>query len=155
LCALLKESDLLDTLEEKDGTFTLFAPTDDAFKKMEDLAGFRDEEVKDILKLHILNSIETFDSLDCLGSVTTLLGEKTETLCLLGVTNKFQVGKGNIDDANVPEILPPFFLGSNGNILPVDNVILPELPTIGKFNSHRIAYSIVPVYVYIYIYIYI
>ena len=126
----------------------MFAPTDEAFKKM-DLAGYSDEEVNDILKLHILNSIETFASLECLGTVTTLLGQKTKTICFLGVTDKFQVGKGNIEDANMPEILPPLFLGSNGNILPVNNVILPELPTIGKFNSHRIAYSIVPIYIYI------
>ena len=66
--------------------------------------------------------------------VDTLLGQTTETVCKLGVADRYQKGKGNTDEANLPQVLPPFFLGSNGNVLPVDNVILPQLKTVGKYR---------------------
>ena len=78
LSALLKDADLFGTLGE--GTYTLFAPSDDAFNKLPE--GTVDELLKDrgnlaeLLKYHAVSGeVTAADALGA-GSLTTLSGRE-------------------------------------------------------------------------------
>jgi len=140
LCVLLKSSNnngnsLLELLEDQDKLFTLFAPSNEAFAAI-DAFNLSDQEVTDILLLHIvLDTAETFESLKCNGIVrTALVGQSTETKCSTDGVEKFQKGVGNTGAINesLPKIITPFFIKGNGNVLPLNKVLLPTEPTIGK-----------------------
>ena len=116
--------------------FTLFAPTDLAFEQSEiDVTNLQTSQTEDLLKLHVLDYIESYNSLVCDRTYRTLDGgERTQTICEYRnnvVNRKYQVGNGNSEGA-YPRIWSITTDTSNGNILSVDNVILPVLPTISK-----------------------
>lgn len=142
LCDLLEENNLCDTLDDVGKKFTLFAPHDGAFSKFDKLNLVLD--MKTLVENHIfVGSALTVDALVCGKKTLMLSGEKTETRCNVEetrrvlqtggefTTRKFQVGMGNDDVATIPKLYSNFLQTKNGNILEVNQVIVPEirLPT--------------------------
>jgi len=142
LCQLLEENNLCEELNNEGKTFTLFAPLNSAFSKYEELDLSLDvaPDMKTVLKNHVVDgSALTVDALICGEKTLMQSGETTETKCETEKarrvlqsgsefqTIKFQVGKGNRDDNLKPEIWPTFLKTKNGNIIEVDEIIIPEL----------------------------
>jgi len=128
------------------GTFTVFAPDDDAFAKLPagTLEGLLRPEGRDklaeILKLHVVPSVVSRDNFNG-QSVRTLSGESVE----LNVDNhRAMVGKANVRGSSGQIAIPC----SNGQIIVIDRVLLPEgakepkagnllgvARSVGKFNT--------------------
>jgi uncharacterized surface protein with fasciclin (FAS1) repeats len=119
LVAAAKAAGLVETLSGK-GPFTVFAPTDEAFKKLP--AGTVESLLKPenkgklaaILKYHVVSGKVMAADVNP-GKVTTVQGSKA--------TIKATDGKVTIDGANV---VKTDIVGSNGVIHVIDAVILPK-----------------------------
>ena len=117
--AAVKAADLNDTLSDPDSTFTVFAPTDDAFKNLPD--GTMDTLLKDpqgdllqILLYHVVSEKLMAVDLEKLTSTETLQGGAL----IISVSN----GTLRVDGATV--IITDIEC-SNGVIHGVDTVMLP------------------------------
>jgi transforming growth factor-beta-induced protein len=118
LVAAVQAADLATTLNGP-GPFTVFAPTDDAFKKLP--AGTVDTllkepqgQLKQILLYHVVSGSYTTDQLVQMKSVQTLQG---------GYLNITEVnGTVMVNDAT---IVIPNIKASNGMIQVIDSVLLP------------------------------
>ena len=130
-------------LKDQSQTFTLFAATNAAFEAI-GASHLPLEEIKTILMINILVGVaETFDSLVCNGLSSTMLGEDTKTMCAEVaartvlrqavssgdniITEKYQEGKGNVEAKTKPKIDLVVIKSGNGNILQMDQVILPGI----------------------------
>jgi uncharacterized surface protein with fasciclin (FAS1) repeats len=119
LVAAAKAAGLVETLSGE-GPFTVFAPTDEAFKKLP--AGTVESLLKPenkgklaaILKYHVVSGKVMAADVKP-GKVTTVQGSKA--------TIKVTDGKVTIDGANV---VKTDIVGSNGVIHVIDAVILPK-----------------------------
>jgi transforming growth factor-beta-induced protein len=117
LVAAVKAADLVETLKGK-GPFTVFAPTDDAFKKLP--AGTVEGLLKDVLTLknillfHVVSGKVMAADVVKLQSANTVLGKPVA----IKVTN----GKVAVNDANV---VITDIEASNGVIHVIDSVLLP------------------------------
>jgi transforming growth factor-beta-induced protein len=117
LVAAVKAADLVETLKGK-GPFTVFAPTDDAFKKLP--AGTVESLLKDIptlkniLLFHVVSGKVMAADVVKLKSANTVLGKPVA----VNVTN----GKVAVNDANV---VITDIEASNGVIHVIDSVLLP------------------------------
>jgi transforming growth factor-beta-induced protein len=119
LAAALQAAGLVDTLKGE-GPFTVFAPTDDAFKKLP--AGTLDELLKpenkqkltDILLYHVVSGKVMAADVTKLTSATTVLGKD--------VAIKVDMGDVYINDAKV---IITDIETSNGVIHVIDSVLLP------------------------------
>ena len=117
LVAAVKAANLVETLKGK-GPFTVFAPTDDAFKKLP--AGTVDNLLKDIptlkniLLFHVVPGNVMAADVVKLKSANTVLGKPLA----IKVTN----GKVAVNDANV---VITDIKASNGVIHVIDRVLLP------------------------------
>jgi transforming growth factor-beta-induced protein len=117
LVAAVKAADLVETLKGK-GPFTVFAPTDDAFKKLP--AGTVEGLLKDvptlknILLFHVVSGKVMAADVVKLQSANTVLGKPVA----VKVTN----GKVAVNDANV---VITDIEASNGVIHVIDSVLLP------------------------------
>lgn len=123
LCELVGVFELGDALSS--GTWTIFAPTNDAFSAIADVAAtLAPEELLDILLFHAVNgtALSTSD-LECEGFITMVNGVESQTVCDED-GNIFQVGAGNSEDM-LPQIILPDVPACNGIIHAVDNVLLP------------------------------
>ena len=119
LAAALEAAGLVDALKG-DGPFTVFAPTDEAFKALPDgtLESLLEEENNDtlvaILTYHVVpGSINSTEALEA-GSATTLQGSD--------VTISVEDGQPMVNNAN---IVSTDIECSNGVIHVIDAVILP------------------------------
>lgn len=119
LVAAVKAAGLVETLSGK-GPFTVFAPTDDAFKKLPEgtveslLKPENKSKLADILKYHVVaGKVMAADVKP--GEVTTVQGGKA--------TIKAEGGVITIDGA---KIVKTDIVGSNGVIHVIDSVILPK-----------------------------
>ena len=118
LVAAVKAANLVETLKGK-GPFTVFAPTDDAFKKLP--AGTVEGLLKDvptlknILLFHVVSGKVMAADVVKLQSANTVLGKPVA----VKVTN----GKVAINDANV---VITDIEASNGVIHVIDSVLLPS-----------------------------
>jgi len=130
LCYLLRESEIEELLDDT-GTYTLFAPSNDAFKEfgdanVEDLLEDPTGELQDILKYHISDRIYFEKDLYCDRKIDSLRGDTsddfTTTECNFGL---FQKGDGNDSDA-YPLIVATDIITCNGVVHVVDKVILPK-----------------------------
>ncbi|NJS42059.1 fasciclin domain-containing protein [Candidatus Gracilibacteria bacterium] len=116
LVAAVKAAGLVDTLKGN-GPFTVFAPTDEAFKKLPE--GTVDELLKDIPKLtkiltyHVVPGSVVSTSLKS-GDVKSVEGSPIEVTVAGG---KVTVGGANVIKADVK--------ASNGVIHVIDKVLLP------------------------------
>jgi len=122
LCELVKEANLAEALNSE--TFTVFAPTNDAFLKILDDVDLSDEAfVKDLLLYHTIpDLIVTSDDIVCEESVIMGNGKVTVTKCV--GDDLFQVGNGNLPNA-LPRITKTDISACNGIVHVVDEVILP------------------------------
>ena len=117
LVAAVKAADLVETLKGK-GPFTVFAPTDDAFKKLP--VGTVESLLKDIptlkniLLFHVVSGKVMAADVVKLNSANTVLGKPVA----INVTN----GKVAVNDANV---VITDIEASNGVIHVIDSVLLP------------------------------
>jgi transforming growth factor-beta-induced protein len=117
LVAAVKAANLVETLKGK-GPFTVFAPTDDAFKKLP--AGTVEGLLKDIptlkniLLFHVVSGKVMAADVVKLESANTVLGKPVA----VKVTN----GKVTVNDANV---VITDIEASNGVIHVIDSVLLP------------------------------
>jgi transforming growth factor-beta-induced protein len=117
LVAAVKAADLVETLKGK-GPFTVFAPTDDAFKKLP--AGTVEGLLKDvptlknILLFHVVSGKVMAADVVKLKSANTVLGKPVAVT----VTN----GKVSVNNANV---VITDIEASNGVIHVIDSVLLP------------------------------
>ena len=120
LVAALQAADLIDTLKGK-GPFTVFAPTDDAFKKLPPgtveslLKPENKEKLRAILTYHVVAGKVTAAEVMKLSSAKTLNGQSVAISTTDGtvMVNNAKVVKADIH-------------ASNGVIHVIDTVILPE-----------------------------
>jgi uncharacterized surface protein with fasciclin (FAS1) repeats len=120
LAKLLGDADLVDALKG-DGPFTVFAPTDEAFKKvpketLESLAADKKKLAK-VLKYHVIKgNVESSDAMKLDGkSAETLAGAK---LPVRVKGNNLMVGKAKVTKADVK--------CKNGVIHIIDTVLIPD-----------------------------
>jgi len=123
LLTALKAADLTDTLKG-DGPFTVFAPTDEAFKALgedalaELLKPENKEKLAGILKYHVVAGKFGSEDLTDGQVVPTLQGESvTETIDSDGT---IMVNDATVDPADVP--------ASNGIVHVIDKVLIPPKP---------------------------
>jgi len=126
LCQLTKDADLFDTLSG--GSFTIFAPINDAFESLpQNIANaiISDTDLlTNVLLSHAL-PIPTFAAtLECGGEISMISGEETTTVCADSII--FQVGAGNAA-GSIPSIVAPDGVACNGVIHAIDGVILPAV----------------------------
>ena len=117
LATALTEAGLVDALKG-DGPFTVFAPTDEAFKNLPDgaLEGLlKDKEaLKNVLLYHVVSGKVSSKEVVDLNQATTLNGSDLKI--------KTDNGKVMINDANVTGA---DVMASNGIIHVIDKVLLP------------------------------
>jgi uncharacterized surface protein with fasciclin (FAS1) repeats len=117
LCLALQEAGLVDTLQ-KEGPFTVFAPTDEAFAKLpkETLnALLKDKDkLKEVLLYHVVKDKVTAADAAKLSSAKTAQGQSIQIAT--------KDGKVMIDGARV---IKADIAASNGVIHVIDKVLLP------------------------------
>jgi uncharacterized surface protein with fasciclin (FAS1) repeats len=120
LVAALKAADLTDTLKGK-GPFTVFAPTDDAFKKLPPgtleslLKPENKEKLRAILTYHVVAGKVTSAEVVKLTSAKTLNGQ---SVTISTSDSSVMVNNARVVKADIP--------ASNGVIHVIDTVLLPE-----------------------------
>lgn len=120
LVAAVKAADLVETLKG-DGPFTVFAPTDEAFKKLPEgtvetlLKPENKDQLAAVLTYHVVAGNVMAADVVKLDSATTVQGQD--------VTIKVVNGKVMVDGATV---VKTDIETSNGVIHVIDSVILPE-----------------------------
>jgi uncharacterized surface protein with fasciclin (FAS1) repeats len=124
LCDLIGVFELEETLST--GTWTVFAPTNDAFAAVADaIAGLDPAVILDILLFHTVQGTAVMSSdLVCDGSLLMSNGQQSQTICDEEAGSIFQTGPGNSADA-LPEIDPADIPVCNGVVHVIDNVMLP------------------------------
>jgi uncharacterized surface protein with fasciclin (FAS1) repeats len=120
LVAALKAADLTDTLKGK-GPFTVFAPTDDAFKKLPPgtleslLKPENKAKLRAVLTYHVVAGKVTSTEVVKLTSAKTLNGQSVSIGTSAG---SVMVNNARVVKADIP--------ASNGVIHVIDTVLLPE-----------------------------
>jgi len=112
--------------------YTVFVPTDDAFKRVEDrLLDLSAEQLYRTLLIHFYEDVAmTFDDLECSTKLISLTGDTSRTKCrriTAGVYIKSQRGKGNKELNEYPVIETDSRQACTGIIHRIDHVMLPEL----------------------------
>lgn len=119
LAQALKAADMVDTLKAP-GPFTVFAPTDEAFRKLPPgtlevlLKPENKEQLRSILKYHVVPETITASQARRLNSAQTVNGHELRISFLKGVIG-----------VNEAKVTKPGILATNGTIHVVDRVILP------------------------------
>ncbi len=127
----LVNADLVDVLNS--GTFTVFAPTDDAFSTI-DLGGFSSDDIRNILLNHVITgNVESTDLAN--GYYKTNAAETYS-----GDDNKIDIYV-NVDGGVVlnasATVTSPDLTASNGTIHVVDQVIsIPHIVTLAAANPN-------------------
>jgi len=122
LVAAVQAADLVDALSG--GEWTVFAPTDDAFAKLDlnadNIASeFTKAELTDILLYHVLDSAVTKEeALGLLGDVTMANGQRAG----------LKIYEGDLYVNDDSKVIIPNIIASNGVIHVVDTVILGPWP---------------------------
>jgi uncharacterized surface protein with fasciclin (FAS1) repeats len=121
LVSLLKEADLVKTLEGK-GPFTVFAPSDDAFKNVpaDVLNGLGKDKTKlaAVLTYHVIAGIAVMAA-----DVVKMDGQKVKTVNGQELTISVKDGKVMVDNATV---ITSDIKCTNGVIHVIDSVVLPK-----------------------------
>jgi uncharacterized surface protein with fasciclin (FAS1) repeats len=134
LCSLVQAQGLGGALDE--GTWTVFAPTNDAFSNL--FGGIPLAKVEDMLLFHAVADVTIMSKdLVCKETVAMANGKSSRTTCdnNQNPSRFFQRGSDNTDDA-IPEIIEADIMACNGVIHVIDNVMLPSgfLPDV-QLNS--------------------
>ena len=120
LATALTEAGLIEALKAE-GPFTVFAPTDEAFKKLPEgtlntlLKPENKEKLVSILTYHVVPGKIKAKQVTALDSAKTLQGNS--------VSIKTKNGKVYVDNA---QVIKTDIMASNGIIHVIDSVILPE-----------------------------
>lgn len=125
--ALVKFPDLVDLLSN-DGTFTVFAPTNDAFDALlavigqGDIDDLPEDVLKNVLQYHVFTAAAVEASAVTTGSITMANGESADL-----------VSDSNGVTAQGAQVILPNVLGTNGIVHVVNNVMVPPsiLPIVG------------------------
>ena len=132
LTAAVIQEELLSTLTNPHGNFTVFAPTDDAFNDLAvalgtNLAGvLANPDLTNILLYHTLDSKVTSSDLTN-GSVTTLNGQDITVDLTMGV----MINNANVTTADV--------LADNGVVHILDKVLLPPATSNQLIDSPNVS----------------
>jgi hypothetical protein len=136
LCDLIGLFELDGALSN--GTWTVFAPTNDAIAAVADTLAVLDPAViLDILLFHtVQGSVVMSTDLVCDGFLLMSNGLESQTICDEESGSVFQVGPGNSADM-LPEIDPADIPVCNGIVHVIDNVMLPggDSPTEAPTSS--------------------
>jgi len=117
LASAVNAADMAETLNNP-GPFTLFAPNDEAFEKLNAETILADrEKILSILQYHLVTEKHLANTLDA-KNIFSLLTEKGKSLSVYLDENEVM-----IDNAHIVE---PDILCSNGVIHIIDNVFLPQ-----------------------------
>lgn len=125
LCAAVTQAGLGNTLSS--GSWTIFAPTNEAFAKLGDTLDFvlsDNARLREILLLHVIDYRVYSTDLVCTKKIRMFNGMKTCTICV--GESLFQVGRGNNREAR-PELVSVDTEVCNGVIHVVNEVILPKV----------------------------
>lgn len=133
LCEAMKHTELTEALT--DGSWTVFAPTDNAFHELlnaQHLHSIKDiskETLKEVLLYHTITNEELkFHDLQCEGIFKMTSDETTKTFCNTVQNHKFQRGTCNRRyKSNMPRIIIEDIKACNGYIHVVEDVLLPGL----------------------------
>ncbi|MFP2995893.1 fasciclin domain-containing protein [Spongiivirga sp. MCCC 1A20706] len=117
LVGALASADLVETLQGE-GPFTVFAPTNDAFDKLDAIPG--GEALKDILLYHV--AAGKFDA------ATLLADGKVKTIQGAEITVE-KIGDDVILNGMV-KVVAADIMASNGIVHVIDTVLIPQLPSI-------------------------
>jgi len=124
----------IESLLDSSGTYTLFAPTDNAFDKLGDdkireLFDGDASKLKEVLLYQISNKTYFGNELTCDNKIDTELGDSSNDFTRTECDNdiKFQVGNGNdeYDKEKWPMIIEKDIVTCNGVVHLINNVILP------------------------------
>ena len=116
LLSALGATDLAATLADAEGKFTVFAPTDAAFAKI-DTSGLSNDQLKDILLYHVIIGSEVnAAAATAIAGNTVKMGNDDNMALSLSNTELF---------ANLSKISDPNVDASNGIIHVIDTVLLP------------------------------
>ena len=113
-------------------TFTVFAPTDDAFVDVESrLAQLSEKEIEETILFHFNEGVvKTLGDLACTEQLTSLSGQKSRTKCRrisVGVYLKHQRGDGNLDLDQFPIINRNSNEACDGIVHRLDTVMMGKL----------------------------
>src|SRR5512141_2069175 len=129
LAQALKAADLVDTLKGQ-GPFTVFAPTDEAFRKLPPgtvevlLKPENKEQLRSILTYHVVPGRVTASDVVKLTSAKTVSGQEVRISVLKGVVR--------VNDAKVTKA---DLAASNGLIHVVDRVIVPPMGEVSQVSK--------------------
>jgi len=132
LVAALKLVELDETLADPTATFTVFAPTNEAFKKLDDAGVDLTDEValKTILLYHVVPDVVTSDDLEKKDFVSTVQGSDIR----VDFAHTWDGWNGNgkvttLNKSNDNSIVKVFdILASNGIVHVIDTVLTPPGP---------------------------
>lgn len=125
LCTAITQAGLREALSG--GSWTLFAPTNDAFAKLGNAltTALADNTLlTDILLTHAIENVVYSSSLECGGTVSMANGQQTTTVC--HADSIFQVVNGN-EAISLPQIVLSDVHACNGVLHLVSEVLLPSL----------------------------
>jgi uncharacterized surface protein with fasciclin (FAS1) repeats len=116
LVAALQATGLDIPLADNENTFTVFAPTDEAFAKI-DTTNLTNDELENILLYHVIPDAEV-DSTQAIAAAGTkeTMGNGDEMALSLSGSDLF---------ANLSKVISPDVAASNGIIHAIDTVLLP------------------------------
>lgn len=118
LCTAVGKAGLADALSG--GKFTVFAPTNEAFKKLGDLLDTVLADVdllKNVLLFHAVDKILYAEDLECTHTVAMVNGDKSRTVCVGG--NIYQKGGSN-PRSDMPKIITADVGACNGVVHVID-----------------------------------
>ncbi len=122
LVALLKKADLVETLKSE-GPFTVFAPTEAAFKKVDKATLAKLGHDKELLKKVLLYHVVAGKVMA--SSVVTMDGKSVKTV--EGASVKIRVGKKGGVKVNNAKVVKTDIVASNGVIHVIDTVLIPPM----------------------------
>ena len=122
LCTALEKAEYIDELSE--GEWTIFAPTNEAFKKLGDLldAVLADVELlKYVLQFHAVDKILYAEDLACTHTLTMLNGENSRTVCR--GADIYQKGGSN-PRSDMPKIIDADIGACNGVVHVINEYVV-------------------------------
>jgi len=129
LVAALSAADLVGTLSEPNGPYTVFAPTDEAFAALDngivDCLLENEKLLSDVLLYHVASGTAVSSNLSDGQSVETLLGDAKVTV---------KINDGGVF-INKAKVILPDVMASNGVVHVIDQVLVP-----GRHNLNRLCF---------------
>ena len=132
LVSAIEAAGLNETLSDPDANFTVFAPTNDAFMKIENLDNITSdvELLTTILKTHVVDTIITADMATNDTIITTLSGEELMVTVMPGMTDEdMPTIMLMTSSGSMATIVGLDVLANNGIGHAIDTVLIPSMET--------------------------